>query len=150
MTKLLLPISLGLLFFLTSFNPMIETNLPAATYDLRIEVSNIANNKGLIEFALYKNPDVFTQAGKTHRLYRLDAQKGTVSHTFKDLEAGKYAIVVYHDENHNKICDKNFFGIPTEAYAFSNNLRPKLSAPSFEECAVKLQQNRSIDIKLVY
>jgi uncharacterized protein (DUF2141 family) len=124
--------------------------LPAATYDLRIEVSNIANNKGLIEFALYKNPDVFTQAGKTHRLYRLDAQKGTVSHTFKDLEAGKYAIVVYHDENHNKICDKNFFGIPTEAYAFSNNLRPKLSAPSFEECAVKLQQNRSIDIKLVY
>ena len=129
---------------------MIETNLPAATYDLRIEVSNIANNKGLIEFALYKNPDVFTQAGKTHRLYRLDAQKGTVSHTFKDLEAGKYAIVVYHDENHNKICDKNFFGIPTEAYAFSNNLRPKLSAPSFEECAVKLQQNRSIDIKMLY
>jgi uncharacterized protein (DUF2141 family) len=129
---------------------MVATILPAATYDLRIEVSNIANNKGLIEFALYKNPDVFTQAGKTHRLYRLDAQKGTVSHTFKDLEAGKYAIVVYHDENHNKICDKNFFGIPTEAYAFSNNMRPKLSAPSFEECAIKLQQDRSIDIKMVY
>jgi uncharacterized protein (DUF2141 family) len=150
MTKLLFPFAFGLLFFLTSFHPMIETNFPAATYDLRIEVSNIANNKGLIEFALYKNPDVFTQAGKTHRLYRLDAQKGTVSHTFKDLEAGKYAIVVYHDENHNKICDKNFFGIPTEAYAFSNNLRPKLSAPSFEECAIKLQQDRSIDIKMVY
>jgi uncharacterized protein (DUF2141 family) len=150
MTKFLLPFSFGLLFFLTSFHPMVATILPAATYDLRIEVSNIANNKGLIEFALYKNPDVFTQAGKTHRLYRLDAQKGTVSHTFKDLEAGKYAIVVYHDENHNKICDKNFFGIPTEAYAFSNNMRPKLSAPSFEECAIKLQQDRSIDIKMVY
>jgi uncharacterized protein (DUF2141 family) len=150
MTKFLLPLSFGLFFFLTSFHPMVATNLPAATYDLRIEVSNIANNKGLIEFALYKNPDVFTQAGKTHRLYRLDAQKGTVSHTFKDLEAGKYAIVVYHDENHNKICDKNFFGIPTEAYAFSNNMRPKLSAPSFEECAIKLQQDRSIDIKMVY
>jgi uncharacterized protein (DUF2141 family) len=150
MAKFLLPFSFGLLFFLTSFHPMVATILPAATYDLRIEVSNIANNKGLIEFALYKNPDVFTQAGKTHRLYRLDAQKGTVSHTFKDLEAGKYAIVVYHDENHNKICDKNFFGIPTEAYAFSNNMRPKLSAPSFEECAIKLQQDRSIDIKMVY
>jgi uncharacterized protein (DUF2141 family) len=150
MAKFLLPLSFGLLFFLTSFHPMVATILPAATYDLRIEVSNIANNKGLIEFALYKNPDVFTQAGKTHRLYRLDAQKGTLSHTFKDLEAGKYAIVVYHDENHNKICDKNFFGIPTEAYAFSNNMRPKLSAPSFEECAIKLQQDRSIDIKMVY
>lgn len=150
MTQLLLPISFGLLFFMTSFSPRVATIFPATTYDLRIEVSHIANSKGLIEFALYKNPDVFTQAGKTHRLYRLDAQKGTVSHTFKDLEAGKYAIVVYHDENHNKICDKNFFGIPTEAYAFSNNMRPKLSAPSFEECAIKLQQDRSIDIKMVY
>jgi uncharacterized protein (DUF2141 family) len=150
MTKLLLPFAFGLLFFLTSFHPRVAVIFPATTYDLHIEVSHIANNKGLIEFALYKNPDVFTQAGKTHRLYRLDAQKGTVSHTFKDLDAGKYAIVVYHDENHNKICDKNFFGIPTEAYAFSNNMRPKLSAPSFEECAIKLQQDRSIDIKMVY
>lgn len=150
MTKFILPILFGLLFFLTSISPKVATNSPSASYDLRIEVTNIANNKGLIEFALYKNPDVFTQAGKTHRLYRLDAQKGTVSHTFKDLEAGKYAIVVYHDENHNKICDKNFFGIPTEAYAFSNNMRPKLSAPSFEACAIKLQQDRSIDIKMVY
>ncbi len=150
MTKLLLPFAFGLLFFLTSFHPRVAVIFPATTYDLHIEVSHIANNKGLIEFALYKNPDVFTQTGKTHRLYRLDAQKGTVSHTFKDLDAGKYAIVVYHDENHNKICDKNFFGIPTEAYAFSNNMRPKLSAPSFEECAIKLQQDRSIDIKMVY
>ncbi len=133
--------------FLTSFATPRSAD---SKFDLQVSVSAVASSKGWIEFALYKNPDVFTQAGKTHRLYRLDAQKGTVSHTFKDLEAGKYAIVVYHDENHNKICDKNFFGIPTEAYAFSNNMRPKLSAPSFEECAIKLQQDRSIDIKMVY
>lgn len=150
MTKLLLLVPVVLACVLTSFQPGTSPLLPSTTHDLRIEVSNIANSKGLVEFALYKNPDVFTQAGKTHRLFRLDAQKGTIVHTFKDLEAGKYAIVVYHDENHNKICDKNFFGIPTEAYAFSNNMRPKLSAPSFEECAVKLQQDRSIDIKMVY
>lgn len=113
-------------------------------------MSAISNNKGLVEFALYKNPAVFTEAGKTHRLARVDAQKGSVTYTFKDLEPGKYALVVYHDENHNKICDKNFFGIPTEAYAFSNNVRPKLSVPSFEDCAIKLQQDRSIQIKMVY
>jgi uncharacterized protein (DUF2141 family) len=150
MTKFVLLVLVVLACVLTSFQPGSSPLLPSTTHDLRIEVSNIANSKGLVEFALYKNPDVFTQAGKTHRLFRLDAQKGTIAHTFKDLEAGKYAIVVYHDENHNKICDKNFFGIPTEAYAFSNNMRPKLSAPSFEECAVKLQQDRSISIKMVY
>ena len=125
-------------------------NSAESNYDLQVSVSAIANNKGLVEFALYKNPAVFTEAGKTHRLARIDAQKGTVSYTFKDLEPGKYALVVYHDENHNKICDKNFFGIPTEAYAFSNNVRPKLSVPSFEDCAIKLQQDRSIQIKMVY
>ena len=150
MPKLLWIVLVGSSLFLTSFKSKPTPHAKSATYDLRVEVSDIANNKGLIEFALYKNPAVFTQAGKTHRLFRLDAQKGMVSYTFKDLEAGKYAVVVYHDENHNKICDKNFFGIPTEAYAFSNNMRPKLSAPSFEECAIKLQQDRSIQIRMVY
>jgi uncharacterized protein (DUF2141 family) len=150
MPKLLWIVLVGSSLFLTSFKSKPTPHAKSATYDLRVDVSDIANNKGLIEFALYKNPAVFTQAGKTHRLFRLDAQKGMVSYTFKDLEAGKYAVVVYHDENHNKICDKNFFGIPTEAYAFSNNMRPKLSAPSFEECAIKLQQDRSIQIRMVY
>lgn len=136
-----------LLSALTSFS---KHNAPDSKYNLQVSVSAISNNKGLVEFALYKNPDVFTEAGKTHRLARIDAQKGTVSYTFKDLEPGKYALVVYHDENHNKICDKNFLGIPTEAYAFSNNVRPKLSVPSFEDCAIKLQQDRSISIKMVY
>jgi len=138
---------LSLLGVLTSFS---RQNGSDSNYNLQVNVSAISNNKGLVEFALYKNPAVFTEAGKTHRLARVDAQKGTVTYTFKDLEPGKYALVVYHDENHNKICDKNFFGIPTEAYAFSNNVRPKLSVPSFEDCAIKLQQDRSIQIKMVY
>jgi uncharacterized protein (DUF2141 family) len=124
--------------------------LQAQKYDLRVTVTAISNAKGLIEFALYKNPEVFTQAGKTHRLARVNAQKGEVSFVFADLEAGKYSIVVYHDENQNKICDKNFFAIPTEAYAFSNNVRPKLTVPSFDDCAINLQQNKSISIKMVY
>ena len=119
-------------------------------HDLRVTVKGINSSKGLIEFALYKNPDVFTQAGKTHRLARVNAQKGEVSFVFSDLEPGKYAIVVYHDENQNKICDKNFFGIPTEAYAFSNNVRPRLTVPSFDDCAVQLQQNKSVAIQMVY
>jgi uncharacterized protein (DUF2141 family) len=127
-----------------------QHRLQAEKFDLRVTVTAISNAKGLIEFALYKNPEVFTQAGKTHRLARVNAQKGDVSFVFADLEAGKYSIVVYHDENQNKICDKNFFAIPTEAYAFSNNVRPKLTVPSFDDCAINLQQNKSISIKMVY
>ncbi|MFM8596643.1 MAG: DUF2141 domain-containing protein [Flavobacteriales bacterium] len=132
------------------FTIVLVTLFQTEKHDLRVTVKGINSSKGLIEFALYKNADVFTQAGKTHRLARVNAQKGEVSFVFSDLEPGKYAIVVYHDENQNKICDKNFFGIPTEAYAFSNNVRPKLTVPSFDDCSVQLQQNKSITIQMVY
>jgi uncharacterized protein (DUF2141 family) len=155
MKSLLLLICFGCLSF--SIDQLQETptkplfqSLQAQKHDLRITVTQIQSAQGLIEFALYKNPEVFTQAGKTHRLARQNAQKGEVSFVFTDLDPGKYAIVVYHDENQNKICDKNFFGVPTEAYAFSNNVRPKLSVPSFDDCAVNLQQNKSINIQMVY
>lgn len=119
-------------------------------YDLQVSVSAVASAKGWIEFALYRNPDTFAKVGTTYRLSRTDAQKGLVTYTFKDLEAGKYAVVVYHDVNQNKICDKNFFGVPTEGYAFSNNVRPNLSVPSFEDCSFKFQHDRNISIKMVY
>ena len=119
-------------------------------YDLTVKVTALQHSKGLIEFALYKNPALFTQTGKTHRLARVEAKAPEVKFQFTDLEPNNYAIVVYHDDNSNKICDKNIFGIPTEAYAFSNNMRPKLSAPSFEECAVKLDKDKVISIKMVY
>jgi uncharacterized protein (DUF2141 family) len=136
--------SLSWIFF--PFQKSSKTN----TFDLTVKVNSIQNNKGLIEFALYKNPAVFTQAGKTHRLARIDAKVPEVKFQFTNLDAVPYAIVVYHDVNSNKICDKNIFGIPTEAYGFSNNKRPKLSAPTFEECSVKLDKDKTISIKMVY
>jgi uncharacterized protein (DUF2141 family) len=136
--------SLSYLFFPLTTKPYKEG------FDLTVKVTSLQHSKGLIEFALYKNPAGFAQSGKTHRLARLDAKAPEVKFQFTDLEASNYAIVVYHDANSNKICDKNFFGIPTEAYAFSNNIRPKLSTPSFEECMVKLDKDKVISIKMVY
>ena len=80
------------LFWLFTF--VLVTLFQTEKHDLRVTVKGINSSKGLIEFALYKNPDVFTQAGKTHRLARVNAQKGEVSFVFSDLEPGKYAIIV--------------------------------------------------------
>ncbi len=132
------------------FTSFIGPSTPESKFDLHVSVSAVGSSKGWIEFALYRNPDTFAKVGTTYRLSRADAQKGMVNYTFKDLEAGKYAVVVYHDVNQNKICDKNFFGVPTEGYAFSNNVRPNLSVPSFEDCSFKFQQDRNVSIKMVY
>jgi uncharacterized protein (DUF2141 family) len=140
-------IFLCLFGILTSFS---ISNSAETKYNLQVSVSAVSSAKGWIEFALYRNPDTFAKVGTTYRLARTDAQKGMVNYTFKDLEPGKYAVVVYHDVNQNKICDKNFFGVPTEGYAFSNNVRPNLSVPSFEDCSFKFQQDRNVSIKMVY
>jgi len=51
-----------------------------------------------------------------------------------ELAPGEWAVALSQDLNNNDKLDKNFLGIPTEPFAFSNNLKPRLSAPSFQEC----------------
>jgi uncharacterized protein (DUF2141 family) len=70
--------------------------------------------------------------------------------TFKGLPEGSYAVAIYQDENNNDNCDKNFFGVPTEAYAFSNDIRPLLSVPGYKDCSFQLNKSQTINIKLVY
>jgi outer membrane protein len=65
------------------------------------------------------------------------------------VPAGRYALVVYHDQNANRKLDSNFIGIPKEAIGFSNAYRPK-GPPSFEPAAIALgdDENRVIDLQL--
>jgi uncharacterized protein (DUF2141 family) len=119
-------------------------------YSLNVKVTGIENYNGEIELALYKDPKKFAKLGQTYRLVRIKPDNSTLSYEFKNLDQGKYAICLFHDENNNKVCDKNFLGIPTEAYAFSNNIRPRFSIPTFEECSTDLDKNKTFSIKMVY
>jgi uncharacterized protein (DUF2141 family) len=119
-------------------------------FTLTVKLSGIENYKGEIEIALYKDPKKFAKVGQTYRLARIKPDGANLTYEFKNLEQGKYAICLFHDENNNKVCDKNLIGIPTEAYAFSNNIRPRFSVPTFEECSTYLDKNKTFSIKLVY
>jgi uncharacterized protein (DUF2141 family) len=119
-------------------------------HTLTVKITGIENQKGQIEIALYKDPNKFAKVGQTYRLARVKPEGNELVYEFKYLEEGEYAICLFHDENNNKVCDKNFLGIPTEAYAFSNNIRPKLSVPSFSECSTTLNKDKSFTIKMYY
>src|SRR5207244_9170112 len=65
------------------------------------------------------------------------------------VKAGRYAAIVFHDLNGNGRLDKNFWGVPTEPYGFSGNVRPALAPPSFNEVALDVGQvNKTITIRL--
>ena len=120
------------------------------TCDLTVSLTSIQSQKGLIELSIYDTPSKFPKVGETLKMVRLKPKGSSLTYTFKGLKPGKYAVCTFHDENSNKVCDKNLFGIPTEAYAFSKDFRPVLSAPKFDQCAIVVSKNTTTKIKMVY
>ena len=70
---------------------------------------------------------------------RFKPKHGKIDVMIKDLPYGELAFAIYHDVNNNGKIDKNAIGIPKERYAFSNNIKPTIKAPSFDDCKFTLQ-----------
>ncbi|MCX6214980.1 DUF2141 domain-containing protein [Spirosoma sp.] len=115
--------------------------------NLTVEVHNVRTLKGAVYVALFKPGKDFPE-GKPIEGKKVDATHERVQTTFL-VEPGEYAIAVYHDENGNGKMDKRMFGIPKEPYGFSNDFRPKLSAPKFGDCEFSVSDGgKTIRIKL--
>lgn len=65
-----------------------------------------------------------------------------------DLPPGRYAVAVYLDQNKNKELDRNFFGLPTEPYGFSNNPKGLMGPPSFAQTSFELSADMKLTIRL--
>jgi uncharacterized protein (DUF2141 family) len=101
---------------------------------VQVEVNGLKNSVGRVGCLLFNSPEGFPK--DYSRAYRqvISPIKGTQSSCeFKDIITGTYAVIVLHDENMNGKMDKNSFGIPTEGYMASNNVRHTMSAPGFKE-----------------
>ena len=70
----------------------------------------------------------------------------------KDVSPGRYAISIFHDANDNSVLDSNLFGVPTEAYGFSNNIVGHFGKPNFEQTSFVVgsgQQTVVLDVRLI-
>lgn len=121
-----------------------------AQASLTVVITDIEVQEGMIEIGLYNDADKFPVVGEQYKMIRLKPNGKELRHTFTDLKDGKYAISIYHDENADNKCNRNMIGVPTEAYAFSNNFRPKFSIPTFKDCSFFVIWDAIETIKLVY
>ena len=71
----------------------------------------------------------------------------TVRVIFANLEAGDYAVMLFHDANSNGELDSNMLGIPSEGYGFSNNVG-RFGKPDFEEAMFTVTGETAIEINL--
>ncbi|MBO0936595.1 DUF2141 domain-containing protein [Fibrella sp. HMF5335] len=121
---------------------------PPRKATLTVEIRNIQEADGRIQLGLFKPSPNFPDKCKPFEARMIAATKGSVRLAF-DVEPGEYALAAYHDVNSNGRLDTRLFGIPKEPYGFSNNVRPRMSAPTFADCRVVMgDANKAIYILL--
>lgn len=128
------------------------TNPKANTYSLTIDVKNLRNAKGVVQFALY-NKDGSIPDEDYENYYKIvneEIVNGSSAITFKNIPSGKYAVNILHDENKNGKIDKGFI-LPIEGIGFSNYQSIGLTnRPNFSKASFELKENKSISIKVIY
>lgn len=105
----------------------------ATAAELEVRIGGVANDTGEVGCTLYAGPTGFPMDPAPARSVWVPARSGGVMCRFPDVPPGDYAVAVSHDLNGNRKTDTNFLGIPTEAWGVSNNVRPGLRAPRFDE-----------------
>ncbi len=115
--------------------------------ELIISIDNPPNSGAVIAM-LFNSKSTFVDLRDPFKTITLPSG-GTNPGRIKDLIAGEYALVVYHDENGNGRLDENFIGIPSEPLGFSNRYWPQ-GPPTFANAAFRLEadETKSINVKL--
>jgi uncharacterized protein (DUF2141 family) len=120
---------------------------------IKVGVTGFRNYNGKLGCSLFNGPEGFPRDGsKVFRHMWAPIQNGRGECFFTGLPAGDYAVTIFHDENNNGKFDENWMGMPLEGYGFSNNVKPMLKAPSFDDCKFHYEGIgiKEIPIEMIY
>jgi uncharacterized protein (DUF2141 family) len=122
------------------------------TCTLTVDVSELRNSKGTIQFALYNREDAFPDKHYKKYFKMLTGKVVSVASTvtFKNLPEGKYAVNILHDENNDGKIKKGII-LPKEGIGFSNYQSIGISnKPTFSKASFNVQSNTRITVKMIY
>ena len=121
---------------------------PALAGELRVNVTGIRSATGQVGCALYADPRSFLSDAGIAAVRWQPADPAGVQCRFDNLPPGIYAVAVTHDVNGNRRTDTNLLGMPTEDWGMSNNPRPTLRAPRFDEAAIQVPNGPAVTIEV--
>lgn len=141
-------VAIGAVLILSSFKKLPLQN----TFSLTIEVKELRNSKGLVQFALYNEKGTIPDEKYKH-YYKLGTaviDDRSATYTFFDLPSGRYAVNVLHDENQNGKIDKGLI-LSKEGIGFSNYEKiGLLNKPNFSKANFELTKDCRKRIKIIY
>ena len=122
------------------------------TASLTVEVDQLRNSKGRVQFALYDRDGTIPDEHYKHwcKLGVAPITDGKAAFTFTGLPMGRYAVNILHDENANGKIDKGLL-LPKEGIGFSNysSVGP-MNRPNFSKASFDLRQDVRVKVKVVY
>lgn len=116
---------------------------------LKIELENIRNLKGNLLISIFASEEGFPEnEKKSFKSWVLKPEKKL---DLGHIPTGRYALALLHDEDENYKMTFNFFRLPKEGFAFSNNQASLLKRPDFKT-AVFLhgEQGTRLSLKVIY
>jgi uncharacterized protein (DUF2141 family) len=109
--------------------PRVSDNQPVT-----VVVTSLVSTTSTVKLFFYNTREGFLKSGKWVFSKSVKPGGKTEFTLPVELPKGEWAVAITQDLNNNDKIDKNFIGIPTEPYAFSNNFRPTVAAPVFDDC----------------
>lgn len=118
-------------------------------YDLKINVTNIADRNGGIIVKLYNKKKGFPKYKAMYKSLYTKISDTSELVTFCDIPEGEYAVLLYHDQNGNRKVDTNIIGIPKEPHGISRNIK-LYGPPKFDKCKIRVASDTTLSIKINY
>jgi uncharacterized protein (DUF2141 family) len=130
----------------------LERNKRMFNSALSVTINGIKNKQGQICLSLFENEQGFPNNGNNAiQISCIEVTDTQLEVTFPNLQAGNYAVAVFHDANNDGILNRNWLGIPTEGFGFSQNPNILKGIPKFADSAITVTESHTnIEVQLQY
>lgn len=127
-------------------------NATTSNSSLTVKVGGLREQRGQLCLSLFSANQGFPGSSERATESQCVSVVNTVTVvTFRNLNAGRYAIAVIHDANTDGRLNRGFLGIPTEGFGFSRNPKILTGPPSFGDAAISVSSvSTNIQIQLKY
>ena len=127
-----------------------EINASLGVGVIDAHIIRLRSNHGQVICTLFTPSDKFPDRSHKGMTVKVPIQKDQATCRFKGVRYGDYAIVAFHDENHDGEFNQNWLGMPKEGFGFSDN-PGTLRKPTFDDARFIVSQPVvKITIKLNY
>jgi uncharacterized protein (DUF2141 family) len=118
----------------------------AGAADLTIRVENVLPAGGMLRLGLYDAALYPDDDSKPVASADVPAIAGETVVTLHGIAPGVYAIQTFQDVNANNKMDTTWMGLPLEPFGFSQDAKPFLSKPSFDEVKFTLTAGENVQV----